>query len=176
MWSNYTVLSAIRSVVGGGPTGGATQTKPTPLGFTNTKLASLFSEPYNTSKITNCYPYITENSVLPSETGPRHPKTHGPVLGAVLGAVLGFLFTAAALVASWLWYRRWARTIEGPYSYTANDKMLDTLGSMRGKPAVKIDRNGMHEAEGTTIHEMLGKFCNANPVSGLVQSSEIDGH
>jgi hypothetical protein len=135
IWSNYSVPSAIRSVIG----------------FTNPNLSSLFSEAYETSKITTYYPYATgtSNGLTPT------PRAIPKYLGPVLGAVLGLLFLTALLVI-WLWHRRRSRTREGPYSYTENDKMIDPLGGARGNPAVEIDGNGMHEAGGTTIHEMMG--------------------
>jgi hypothetical protein len=52
VWSNYSVPSLLSDKIGGNATGGATQTEPTPSGFTNDKLSSLFNQAYATSKIT----------------------------------------------------------------------------------------------------------------------------
>lgn len=163
VWSNYSVPTAIRSVIGGSATGGATQHVPSPLGFTNANLSSLFSEAYDSSKITIWYPYAT---ALGSGTSPNPipspvPKGSGTpkYLGPVLGVVFGLLFIIALLVI-WLWRRRVLSRHEGPYTYTENDKMIDPLGGMRGKPTAEIDGKAMNEAGGTTIYEMMSIWPN----------------
>lgn len=113
VWSNYTVPSMISSMIGGTGTGSATQTKPSPSGFANPNMTSLFGTPYNTSKIATWYPYhATSPSATPTNSSTPSvspvPKGSGTpsYLGPVLGVVLGLFFLTLAIVAFLIWQRR----------------------------------------------------------------------
>lgn len=109
IWSNYTVPSQVVSVIGGSGTGKATQTKPS-NGFTNSSMTALLGTAYNTTKITNWYPYTPVNSTTPSSRPtlptPVAAKSGTPAyLGPVLGVVLG-LFFITLLILAFIIYRR----------------------------------------------------------------------
>ncbi|KAG9236167.1 hypothetical protein BJ875DRAFT_372696 [Amylocarpus encephaloides] len=112
-WSNYTVPPSVIAVIGGTALGGSAQTAPSPGGFSNTSLATVFNTKYNTTKITNWYPYqlAAENgttnrtNLLPSpvaKSGGGTPKYLAPVLGVVLGLV----FISLLILAFVLWGKR----------------------------------------------------------------------
>jgi hypothetical protein len=110
-WSNYTVPSMIFAMIGGTGTGSATQAAPSPSGFSNSSLTTLFRSPYNSSKITNWYPYApsptssnNRTTILPTPV----PKSGGTpsYLAPVLGVVLGLFFVTLVILAFLLWSRR----------------------------------------------------------------------
>jgi hypothetical protein len=164
VWTNYSIPTAIFSAIGGNGSGGATLHVPTPLGFTNSNLSSLFSEVYNSSKITTWYPSATALSLGQKNSG--LPKYLGPVLGVVLGVLF-----IIALIVIWIWRRRLSRHHEGPYTYSEDDKMIDPLGGMRGKAANEIDGKAMHEAGGTAIYE-IGMLQIPSTFTSCIQSRE----
>ncbi|KAF7890166.1 hypothetical protein EAF00_008482 [Botryotinia globosa] len=109
VWSNYTVPSQVVSVIGGSGTGSASQTKPSG-GFTNSSMTELLGTAYNTTKITNWYPYTPASSTPPNNrttlptpivTKSGTPSYLGPVLGVVLG-----LFFITLLILGFIIYRR----------------------------------------------------------------------
>ncbi|APA13888.1 hypothetical protein SS1G_14009 [Sclerotinia sclerotiorum 1980 UF-70] len=110
VWSNYTVPSQVVSVIGGSGTGSATQTAPSG-GFANSSMTELLGTAYNTTKITNWYPYTPASStptnnrttLLPSAVAAKSgtPAYLGPVLGVVLG-----LFFITLLILAFIIYRR----------------------------------------------------------------------
>ncbi|CAD6453008.1 9f61d75e-31a6-4fba-9b4e-7dcf47082789 [Sclerotinia trifoliorum] len=110
VWSNYTVPSQVTSVIGGSGTGSATQTTPSG-GFANSSMTELLGTSYNTTKITNWYPYTPASStptnnrttLLPSPVATKSgtPAYLGPVLGVVLG-----LFFITLLILAFIIYRR----------------------------------------------------------------------
>jgi hypothetical protein len=163
IWSNYSVPEIIFNMIGGDATGGATQTEPTPSGFANDKLSSLFNEAYATSKITTYYPYPLADSTTtltpsptptPAPTQATRSSRTQKYLGPVLGTVLGLVVVVATLVVIWLWRRRLSHTREEPYTYSENDKEVDPFGGTRGKSTLEIDGNELHEAGGRTFYEM----------------------
>ncbi|KAF7945040.1 hypothetical protein EAE96_009823 [Botrytis aclada] len=109
VWSNYTVPNQVLSVIGGSGTGSDLQTEPSG-GFTNSSMKELFGTPYNTTKITNWYPY-TPASLTPTNNRTNLPtpiatKSGTPsYLGPVLGVVLG-LFFITLLILGFVIYRR----------------------------------------------------------------------
>ncbi|TGO84868.1 hypothetical protein BPOR_0456g00030 [Botrytis porri] len=109
VWSNYTVPSQVVSAIGGSGTGSASQTKPSG-GFTNSSMAALLETAYNTTKITNWYPYTPASSIPPNNRTllptPVAKKSGTPsYLGPVLGVVLG-LFFITLLILGFIIYRR----------------------------------------------------------------------
>ncbi|TVY82831.1 Kelch repeat-containing protein [Lachnellula suecica] len=111
VWSNYTVPSMISVMIGGSGTGSATQTAPSPSGFSNSSLVGLFGTPYNSSKIATWYPYMasaTPNNTRPTISEVPAPKSGGTpsYLAPVLGVVLGLFFVTLVILAFLLWRRR----------------------------------------------------------------------
>jgi len=111
-WSNYTVPFMISSMIGGTGTGSATQTAPSPSGFSNSSMTALFGSAYNSSKIATWYPYApsqtadnNRTTILPTPV----PKSGGGTpkyLAPVLGVVLGLFFVTLVIIAIMLWRRR----------------------------------------------------------------------
>jgi hypothetical protein len=112
VWSNYSVPTAVYGAIGGSATGGATVHSPSPSGFANANMTSLFGTAYNATKIVNWYPYTpaspsatSSRSTLPSPT--IVPKSGTPgYLAPVLGVVLGLFFITLIILAIMLWRRR----------------------------------------------------------------------
>ncbi|KAH8804936.1 hypothetical protein F5884DRAFT_797760 [Xylogone sp. PMI_703] len=111
-WSNYTVPSAVVKAIGGSPTGGATKTAPSPSGFANRDLTTIFDAQYNASKITTWYPYSLHTEPPPTNrTALPTPVVHNSsglpkYVGPVLGVVLGLFFITVVILAWMLWRRR----------------------------------------------------------------------
>ena len=95
IWSNYAVPEVIFQLIGGTATGSATQSVPSPSGFSNATMTALFNSPYNTSKITNWYPYATSNTLSSPARPPLDksgiPRYLAPILGVVLSLILVLL-------------------------------------------------------------------------------------
>ncbi|KAE8450477.1 hypothetical protein EG329_006207 [Mollisiaceae sp. DMI_Dod_QoI] len=114
VWSNYTVPSAVTAIIGGTGTGKATKTSPSPSGFANSNMTSLFGTSYNSSKITTWYPYKAATTTSPpnnittttSTPPPKNGSGTPSYLGPVLGVVLGLFFLTLAIVAFLIWRRR----------------------------------------------------------------------
>jgi hypothetical protein len=110
-WSNYTVPQMITAMIGGSPTGSATQTSPSPSGFANSSMTALFGTAYNQTKITNWYPYHA-NSTTPTNRPTLLPtavstKSGTPsYLAPVLSVVLGLISISLLVLAFVLWRRR----------------------------------------------------------------------
>ncbi|KAI1265771.1 hypothetical protein F5Y18DRAFT_46594 [Xylariaceae sp. FL1019] len=106
-WNNYGVPEMIHLMIGGGYTGGATMTTPTPTGWATKGLASVFATTYDVSKITTYFPY---GSMGPGNgTGGSSGSGHGGTpswVAPVLGVVLGLVFLTAIAVAILLYRRR----------------------------------------------------------------------
>ena len=177
IWSNYTVPDTIAQVIGGSGTGGATQAAPSPTGFANTTLNSLFKQTYNASKITTWYPYHatatnTTRPVLPSAVAKSStPSYLAPVLGVVLG-----LFFLTLVVLAFLLYRRrrFLRLNNGtnPSEAGTMDSRFWVANWLRATPAdakaptvttdetpmtpYEDERPYMQEVGGTQVHEMMG--------------------
>ncbi|KAF8851662.1 hypothetical protein BDZ45DRAFT_678961 [Acephala macrosclerotiorum] len=145
VWSNYTVPSTILSMIGGTGTGSATQTTPSPSGFANSSMTSLFGTPYNTSKITTWYPYqatspsaTPTNSSTPSVSPVPKGSSTPSYLGPVLGVVLGLFFLTLAIVAFLLWRRRGlfkSSTAGGQSENGTMDNRRWVTNWLRGTPA-----------------------------------------
>lgn len=141
--ADYGVPDAVRSVIGGDPTGGATLTTPSPSGWTNDSLGDIFQTAYETSKITTWYPY----EKAPEDTGrPTIGDGDGDEEGGgggglptwvapVLGVVLGLVFLTALLVAFCLWRRRRILRGEGYTEPSTDDNGTRILSWIRGQPA-----------------------------------------
>ncbi|KAL2136719.1 hypothetical protein VTI74DRAFT_1760 [Chaetomium olivicolor] len=113
VWANYTVPSAVVEKIGGSGTGGATVTTPSPSGFDDTGLATVFATQYPTSKITTYYPYASVgpiNNTNPNAPPPPPVEEQGgglpSYLPPVLGVVLGLVFLTMVAVLILLWRRR----------------------------------------------------------------------
>ena len=105
-YGDYGVPEMIHAVIGGDYAGGATLMTPTPTGWDNKSLASVFQTLYPTSKIVTHYPYApaASNGTRPTvndEDGGGLASWVAPVLGVVLGLVF-----ITALVVGILLYRR----------------------------------------------------------------------
>ncbi|RYO83427.1 hypothetical protein DL766_002617 [Monosporascus sp. MC13-8B] len=103
-WSNYGVPQMIHLMIGGDYNGGATMTTPTPTGWADQELASVFATPYETSKLTNYYPYARESDDPTRENSGSDggtPSWVAPVVGVIVG-----LTVVMALIVGILLYRR----------------------------------------------------------------------
>ncbi|RFU28470.1 hypothetical protein B7463_g7859, partial [Scytalidium lignicola] len=110
-WNNYTIPAAVVKAIGGSPTGSATNTAPSPSGFANRSLTTIFDTPYNSSKITTWYPYSLETTPPPANrtilpTPVVHSSGLPKYVGPVLGVVLGLFFITVVILAYMLWRRR----------------------------------------------------------------------
>jgi hypothetical protein len=109
VWNNYGVPTAVQEVIGGGYTGGATASTPSPSGWDDEDLAAVFATRYDTSRITIHYPYNPEDT---SDNTRENVDTGGGGGGVpswvapVLGVVLGLVFITAIAVAILLYRRR----------------------------------------------------------------------
>lgn len=177
VWSNYTVPSAVQTAIGGSATGAATQTSPSPGGFSDAAMAPLFKAPYDSSKIKNWYPYKaietppTNRTILPT------PVTHNSgtpgYLAPVLGVVLGLFGITLVILAVLLWRRRKYLRSGGTRSETGtmdNRRWVDSW--LRGTPAdakaptmttddtvttpYSEELPPVIEAGGSQVHEMMG--------------------
>jgi len=188
IWSNYTVPSAVVSKIGGKGTGGATMTAPTG-GFANSNLTTLFGTPYNTTKITNWYPYplaatnTTNSTTVPPGTAVITKSSTPAYLGPVLGVVLG-LFVVTLLILAFILYRR--RGVFG-HSRGATQSELGTMDNRRWvsnwlratpadvkAPTVTTEDTGnsdpypefpqlaaVPEVAGNQVHEMMGNLLSS---------------
>ncbi|RDL33728.1 uncharacterized protein BP5553_08096 [Venustampulla echinocandica] len=130
-WSNYTVPSVIYKTIGGSETGHATETSPSPTGFTNNSMKALFDSKYNTSKITTWYPYHaspTSNNnrttLLPEAVSKSSTPSY---LAPVLGVVLGLIFLSLVVLGVLLWRRRKLLKLNG----TATQSEPGTMDNRR---------------------------------------------
>jgi len=129
-WSNYTVPPMIYQMIGGNPTGGATQSAPTPTGFANSSLTGLFGTAYDASKITTWYPYSAapaNSTGRPTITPTPVPKKSPDILGPVLGVVLGLVFITLLILGCLLWRRRRVWQMNG----TATQSEAGTMDNRR---------------------------------------------
>lgn len=181
VWSNYSVPSMIASIIGGSGTGSATQSVPSPSGFANASLGAVFASAYNTSKITNWYPYAAATSTSP----PSNTTSISPVpkpgsgtpsyLGPVLGVVLGLFFLTLLIVAFLIWRRRhlFRSSAAGGQSengtldnrrWVANwlrstpvDAKAPTVTTDEpSSPYDADERQEMAEVQGQEVYEMMG--------------------
>lgn len=183
-WSNYTVPDAVLKAIGGSPTGGATQAAPSPSGFANRSLTTVFDTKYNTSKITTWYPYELQTATPPiNRTLLPTPSVKNTGLpsyaGPVLGVVLGLFFITVVILAYMLWRRRrylrasstgtpsemrtidnrrwvtsWLRSAEHAKAPTVTTDETPTSPYLEEDPSVAFTS----EAGGTQIHEMMGVY------------------
>ncbi|RYP03701.1 hypothetical protein DL764_004962 [Monosporascus ibericus] len=103
-WSSYGVPQMIHLMIGGDYNGGATMTTPTPTGWADEELASVFATPYETSKLTTYYPYARDGDETSRENSGGDggtPNWVAPVVGVIVG-----LTVIMALVVGALLYRR----------------------------------------------------------------------
>jgi hypothetical protein len=177
VWSNYTVPDMIVQMIGGSGTGGATQAAPSPTGFADPGLNSLFKQTYNTSKITTWYPYQASatNTTRPVLPPPVSKSSTPSYLAPVLGVVLGLFFITLVILAFLLYRRRkFLRLNNGtnPSEAGTMDNRFWVSNWLRATPAdakaptVTTDetpmtpyddeRPYMQEVGGTQVHEMMG--------------------
>lgn len=113
-WFKYGVPASVVSVIGGSATGSASQTAPSPSGFSNASMTALFGTQYNTSKIATWYPYhvapTTDGArpTIPPSVVPKPDTNNGTpkYLAPVLGVVLGLIFLSLLALAIFLWRRK----------------------------------------------------------------------
>jgi hypothetical protein len=178
VWTNYTVPEMIYDMIGGGPTGSATQSTPSG-GFSDSKLGYIFGTRYETTKITTWYPYAptpTQNATrtaLPSAVS----KSSGTpkYLAPVLGVVLSLFFITLVILGTLLWRRRKylrsnptgtqseAGTMDNRHWVT---NWLARTPADAKAPTVTTDETPMTpyedlpynvpEVGGTQVHEMMG--------------------
>jgi hypothetical protein len=180
-WSNYTVPTMIYQMIGGSPTGGATQTTPTPTGFANSSLTGVFGTVYNASKITTWYPYptaLSNSTSRPTITSTPVLNKSPDILGPVLGVVLGLVFITLLILGYLLWRHRTALQMNG----TATQSEVGTMDNrrwvtswLRSTPAdakaptvttddtptspYDDDRPYLPEIGEGQVHEMMGMFA-----------------
>lgn len=181
IWSNYTVPTKLLSQIGGSPTGGATLTTPSPSGFSDSKLASLFSTTYDATKLSTWYPYAAITTPTPSTTPlptpvPKSSSGTPKYLAPVLGVVLGLFFITLVILAFLLWRRR--KYLRSNPTASSESGTMDNrhwvTNWLRSTPAdakaptVTTDDTPMTpyedtvaympEVAGTQVHEMDGGF------------------
>lgn len=124
-YSDYAIPSAVYSAIGGDAQGSATSTAPG--SWDNSALGNVFQTAYNTSKITNWYPYPVAatttpiSTYTPSATGGSKssvPKYLAPLLGVILGLVL----VTSLVVGFLLWRRRKLMRKNGGVSVVSTDE------------------------------------------------------
>jgi hypothetical protein len=106
IWNSYSVPQMVHAKIGGDVTGGATMTTPSPSGWEDPELASIFATRYETSKLTTYYPYSSEG---PSNNTRENVETSGGTpswIAPVLGVVLGLVFVTAIAVGILLFKKR----------------------------------------------------------------------
>jgi hypothetical protein len=113
-FDDYGVPEAVRSVIGGDASGGATLTEPEGNGWATSDLGAIFATPYDFNKITTWSPFSAD--AQPTESSrPNLPTDDGDNGGGdglpdwvapVLGVVLGLIFLTGCLIAFFLWRRR----------------------------------------------------------------------
>ncbi len=186
-WSSYGVPQMIHLMIGGDYSGGATMTTPTPTGWADDELASVFATPYETSKLKTYYPYSPDesddNTRENSGGGGGTPSWVTPVLAVVL-TLVGVI----TLVVLILLYRRRNYMNRGGPSHSnqteGGNRVTSWLKGMGGKaptfttdesPSLHIDETesrihgtslsqpsmgrelSMREMENTQIVELMGK-------------------
>jgi hypothetical protein len=142
VWRNYSIPDPIVKAIGGSPTGGATQTAPSPTGFSNSNLTSIFKSQYNATKITTWYPYQEAatsapanrtNLPIPVTKSSGVPSFLAPVLGVVLG-----LFFLTLLVLAFILFRRHqyrkVRASTNPSEHDTMDNRFWVSNWLRGTP------------------------------------------
>jgi hypothetical protein len=180
VWNNYTVPTTIHQMIGGKGTGSATQAAPSPTGFANPTLTSLFAASYNTSKITTYYPYT------PVQTNPTNRTTLTPtpipssssntkLVAPILGVVLGLAFITVLVLGVVLYCRRNLLKRNGTNGKSENGTMDNRnriMSWVRGTPAdakaltvtteetpishyEEEERRDMQEVGGTQVHELM---------------------
>lgn len=136
-YHDYGVPEVIHSAIGGDWAGGATMMTPTPTGWADASLASVFATPYPTEKLTTYYPYaVTSNT-----TGDRgKDESHGgggwpgwaPI---VLGVLLGLLFLVSILFAFFIYRRRKLLRKSGDQSVSTEESGNRIISWIRGQPS-----------------------------------------
>ena len=178
VWTNYTVPEVIIQVIGGNGDGGATQTAPTPNGFSNSSLNAVFKQSYNTSKITAWYPYQSTTPTshpTASVSAVSHASGTPTYLAPVLGVVLGLFFITLIILAFLLYRRRKFLRLNNSTNPSENGTMNNHFwvsNWLRATPAdakaptittdetpmtpYEDERPNTHEVGGTQVHEMMG--------------------
>ena len=82
-------------------------TTPTPTGWADPELASVFATPYETSKLMSYYPYEAQDfNGNPRESDDGGGGGLAPWVAPVLGVVLGLVFITAVIVGILIYRRR----------------------------------------------------------------------
>lgn len=187
VWSNYSVPSAIYQKIGGSATGSATQSSPSPSGYSNSSLASLFSTSYNTSKITNWYPYNASQTTVNNRptllpTIVAHNSGTPKYLAPVLGVVFGLIALLIILTLILLWRRRqYLSSVHAQSEERTMDNRFRVSDWLWGTPPdakaptsttdeVPLSpdedyRHNMPEVAGNQVHEMMGAFLFIHPIT-----------
>lgn len=138
VWSNYTVPSAIVSKIGGTSTGGSEIIQPSPSGWSDPALATVFGTEYVGTPTTNWYPYNL-SSPSSSSTSSSSSSSSGGLpswVGPVLGVVLGLLALSAIIAGFLLWRRRQYKKRRGSATTaeTPDTRRGRILSWVRGQP------------------------------------------
>ncbi|VUC31767.1 unnamed protein product [Clonostachys rosea] len=109
---DYGVPDKVVDTIGGSPTGGATLTSPSPSGWSNKDLGSVFGKAYDKSKIKTYYPYAaaatqtTRPTLAPDNGNSKGGSGLPSWVAPVLGVVLGLIFLTGVIVVFCLYRRR----------------------------------------------------------------------
>ncbi|RDW58120.1 kelch repeat protein [Coleophoma cylindrospora] len=171
VWSNYTVPSMISAMIGGSGTGNATQTAPTPTGFSNPDLSTIFAAPYATSKISTWYPYKSAQTGFRNGARSPHSSRTPRYLAPLLGVLLGLFLISVIIFTAIFLRRRVRRRGQAAKSDTVgNEQQRRVMSwvratSVHGKsPTIPTDvapPYSQHEGPptpevgGTAVHEMM---------------------
>ena len=179
VWSNYTVPDVVVKMIGGSGTGGATQAAPSPTGFADAALGTLFEQTYNASKVTTWYPYqtaTTSSTPRPLLPTPVSKKSSTPAyLAPVLGVVLGLFFITVVILAFLLYRRRKFLKLNNgtnPSEAGTMDNRFWVSNWLRATPVdakaptmttdetpmtpYEDEHPDLPEVGGTQVHEMMG--------------------
>lgn len=131
VWSNVTVPGMIYNMIGGTGLGGANMLPPS---WVNQSLSTLFSQPYNTSKLTNWYPYASQSVVLKTVgSSGGMPSWVAPVVG-----VIGALIVISGIFGCWLMYKRKQyNKAQGAADARSDENRSKVLAWIRGPPDVE---------------------------------------
>ncbi|KAL8824250.1 MAG: hypothetical protein Q9191_005188 [Dirinaria sp. TL-2023a] len=170
----YQVPGAVQSVIGGGPTGGATVTKPAqsatagPL-VTGKPITYSVSGTYT---ITGANGAVVTETGSTSSTGAQSRKDSGPNIGAIVGGVLaGFFFILACYLGFCAWvYRRQLALYKNHVAMTQR--------AAAGNPSEKAAflASGETTSKDSGSVSRAGKYSTPDQSSGVASGSGNSGN
>lgn len=149
-WSDYAIPSAVYKAIGGDAQGSATATAPSSWGAT--ALSKVFETAYNTSKITQWYPYSPISTPTPIATYTPAPTGNSTssvpkYLAPLLGVILGLVFVTSLVVGFLLWRRRKLMRKNGGVSVVSTDENGNRIVSwLNGQ---RVEKGGTTATETT---------------------------